>query len=278
MGIIPRSLIRTLHRFIRQILYPSTDTVLDEYRISRYQVLISVKVVVCVTFIPLFSSIALRHFVFAPVTDYLWNRQQPEIFLTSYLEKQAIKQLQSYESELYFDYMITPNRYEKPFWASYQTHTDPEMQFQDILKSRTQDKTVQLAKYYNEKSIEALTNMITDIIYFGTMAFVICLLKYEVIIFKSFVIELFYSLSDTNKSVFLLFSTNLLVGYHSARGWECLLESTFDRYGLPPNDRFVLVFIALFPVLLDTVFKYWIFRYLNKISPSTVSTYHAMIE
>ncbi|CAL5225752.1 cemAHiC_scaffold_21, partial [Coccomyxa viridis] len=35
---------------------------------------------------------------------------------------------------------------------------------------------------------------------------------------------------------------------------------------------------AAFPVFLDTIFKYWIFRYLNKISPSTVATYHNMIE
>jgi hypothetical protein len=31
-------------------------------------------------------------------------------------------------------------------------------------------------------------------------------------------------------------------------------------------------------VLLDVLFKYLIFRHLNRSSPATVATYHAMIE
>jgi hypothetical protein len=70
----------------------------------------------------------------------------------------------------------------------------------------------------------------------------------------------------------------LLVGFHSPRGWELFLEFALNRFGFPHNENFIFLFVATFPVLLDTVFKYWIFRYLNKISPSTVATYHAMIE
>jgi surface polysaccharide O-acyltransferase-like enzyme len=73
----------------------------------------------------------------------------------------------------------------------------------------------------------------------------------------------------------LLLGTDLLVGF-SPRGWELFLEFALNRFGF--NENFIFLFVATFPVLLDTVFKYWIFRYLNKISPSTVATYHAMIE
>jgi hypothetical protein len=71
---------------------------------------------------------------------------------------------------------------------------------------------------------------------------------------------------------------DLLVGFHSPRGWEICLETLLRHFGLPENEDFVLLFVAIFPVFLDTVFKYWIFRYLNKISPSTVVTYHSMLE
>jgi len=47
---------------------------------------------------------------------------------------------------------------------------------------------------------------------------------------------------------------------------------------LPENRDLIFLFIATFPVLLDTVFKYWIFRYLNQVSPSAVATYHEMNE
>ena len=103
-------------------------------------------------------------------------------------------------------------------------------------------------------------------------------MKPQVIILKSFLTESLYSLSDTTKSFLLILGMDLLVGFHSPRGWEIVLESTLRHFGLPENESFILLFVALFPVFLDTVFKYWIFRYLNKISPSTVVTYHSMLE
>ena len=42
--------------------------------------------------------------------------------------------------------------------------------------------------------------------------------------------------------------------------------------------NFIFLFIATFPVILDTIFNYWIFRYLNRISPSSVATYKNMNE
>nr|WQA10869.1 chloroplast envelope membrane protein [Streptosarcina sp. YL-2023a] len=103
-------------------------------------------------------------------------------------------------------------------------------------------------------------------------------MKPQIIILKSFLTESIYSLSDTTKSFLLILSTDLLVGFHSPRGWEFLIEFLLKHFGLPESRDFIYLFVATFPVLLDTVFKYWIFRYLNKISPSTVATYHSMIE
>ena len=103
-------------------------------------------------------------------------------------------------------------------------------------------------------------------------------MKPQLIILKSFLAESLYSLSDTIKSFLLILSTDLLVGFHSPRGWEVFLEWFFHHFGLSENTEFMSLFVATFPVFLDTVFKYWIFRSLNKISPSTVATYHNMIE
>ncbi|MBC7516641.1 MAG: proton extrusion protein PcxA, partial [Alkalinema sp. FL-bin-369] len=77
--------------------------------------------------------------------------------------------------------------------------------------------------------------------------------------------------------IIILF-TDIFVGFHSPHGWEVLLEGVAQHFGLDANRSYISLFIATFPVILDTIFKYWIFRYLNRISPSAVATYKEMNE
>lgn len=147
-----------------------------------------------------------------------------------------------------------------------------------LLQKKFQEKTIQLAAFYNQQTISAIANVFGDFVTLVTIAFLFVLMKPQIIILKSFLTESIYSLSDTTKSFLLILLTDLLVGFHSPRGWEILIEILLRHFGLPENQDFVFLFVATLPVLLDTVFKYWIFRYLNQISPSTVATYHSMIE
>jgi hypothetical protein len=71
---------------------------------------------------------------------------------------------------------------------------------------------------------------------------------------------------------------NIFVGFHSPHGWEVILEEISAHFGIAANHNAIFLFIATFPVILDTVFKYWIFRYLNQISPSAVATLKNMNE
>jgi hypothetical protein len=75
------------------------------------------------------------------------------------------------------------------------------------------------------------------------------ILKPQIII-KVILIESIYSLSDTTKSFLLLLGTDLLVGFHSPRGWELFLEFALNRFGFPHNENFIFLFVATFPVLL----------------------------
>ena len=70
----------------------------------------------------------------------------------------------------------------------------------------------------------------------------------------------------------------MFVGFHSPHGWEILLEEIAEHLGLVPERDVMFVFIATFPVILDTVCKYWIFRYLSRISPSALATFKEMNE
>ena len=95
---------------------------------------------------------------------------------------------------------------------------------------------------------------------------------------KSFFDEILYGLSDSAKAFILILFTDVFVGFHSPHGWEVIIERSLEHFGLPQNHDFINMFIATFPVMLDTVFKYWIFRYLNQVSPSAVATYRNMNE
>ena len=134
------------------------------------------------------------------------------------------------------------------------------------------------AYFYNQQSILIIINWILDL---TTLLFFLFLLIFstpQILILKTFFIESLLSLSETTKCFFLIFFLDLLVGFHSSKSWEIFLQFLIEHFGFQTHQNFIFFFISTFPVLLDTIFKYWIFRYLNKISPSTVATYQAMIE
>lgn len=291
-GLVPRSIIRTFDRFKKQIFPGGEFLVLQEFRISRYQVLVSVKCLVSLIFIPLIFNFFVKFFILLPLTNYFWNTYQNQLFLNSYQQERAFKEVRFFEEKIYFESLLEENL--KTFdnntcQSSSTTETTENIKRLDDFyaiklknfcneKSKLQKKLISLANQYNNESIESITNFFIDFLTLGTLALLFVLMKPQIIILKSFLTESIYSLSDTTKSFLLILLTDLLVGFHSPKGWEFFLEFILLHFGLPKNQEFIFLFVATFPVLLDTVFKYWIFRYLNKISPSTVATYHNMIE
>nr|YP_009492351.1 chloroplast envelope membrane protein [Stauridium tetras]AWI68965.1 chloroplast envelope membrane protein [Stauridium tetras] len=150
--------------------------------------------------------------------------------------------------------------------------------FTESIQNRLQLQTIELAKHYNEESIEAITNFFADFISLSTLFILLKTLEIQINITKSFLLEVFFGLDDSKKSLLILFLTDLLVGYHSPNIWELFFSTIFDHYGLPESQTTIFLLVATLPVLLDVLFKYLIFRHLNRASPATVATYHAMIE
>ena len=141
-----------------------------------------------------------------------------------------------------------------------------------------QEKTKELAQRYNDQSVEAITNGLGDIVSLGTLFYLLYVLEIQVNITQSFLVEVFFGLDDSQKSLLILLVTDLLVGYHSSNLWEFFFEFFFNHYGLPESQTGIFLLVATLPVLLDVLFKYFIFRHLNRSSPATVATYHAIIE
>ena len=279
-GLIPRSIIRTFERYKKQLFPGAEMLVIQEFRISRYQVIVSVQCLLTLIFVPLFVNILSKLFFITPFVEYIWNTQQNEIFLNIEQQNSALAELKFFEEKMYFEFLLEPKSNELDFRDPFNRNP---IENKTNLKSleihqKLQAKTFEIASLYNKESIEAISNLFADFFSFCSLSLVFVFMKPQLIILKSFLAESLYSLSDTTKSFLLILSTDLLVGFHSPRGWEVFLEWFFHHFGLPENTEFMSLFVATFPVFLDTVFKYWIFRSLNKISPSTVATYHNMIE
>lgn len=295
-GLIPRSIIRTFDRFRIQLLSGTEKLVIQEFRISRYQVLVSVKCLLSLIILPILINCLLKNFLVLPLTTNFWNTHQQQIFLNSDQQNRAFIELSQFEEKIYFEFLLDSFNKTPAFNNSLSSLNEASISNQaknksplktlysdkytlnKLIREDIQRKTSELAVFYNQESIIALTNLFGDVITFIIIGFLIIWMKPQIIILQSFLTESIYSLSDTTKSFLLILGTDLLVGFHSPRGWEIFLELVLQHFGFPENEDFIFLFVATFPVLLDTVFKYWIFRYLNQISPSTVATYHSMIE
>lgn len=385
IGLFPRSFSRVLDRFLKQIFIDVENLVIQEYRFYRYLFLTTLKCLLILFFVPFFVNFLAKTYVVRPLTEYFWNTKQTEIFLNSYQQKRAFRELKEFEEKTYFESLIfpksvfKPNLYLSPIslsndspssttnpWqmssnevgevkttasTSINTNTNTnilpaetfnnsavkllqvkdkeieqtpikegafintlassnslgrgnEQDGKDVkteflinsytmksslfvyqtqeadknIQQRYQEKTIELAQRYNDQSIEAITNFFADLISLFTLFYLLYVLEIQINITKSFLLEVFFGLDDSKKSLLILLITDLLVGYHSSNLWELFFEFLFHHYGLPESQTGIFLLVATLPVLLDVLFKYLIFRHLNRSSPATVATYHAMIE
>lgn len=263
IGLVPRSITRTLSGFQAELTGPSTSLVLQDFQIARYQALASLQYMLFLFFLPWGFSIFFKFWFLEPWLKNWWNTYQFQIFLNSFQQEIALKRLQEIEELIWLDKIMV--------------NSLKEIQSHD-LNIEIHQKTIQLVKAYNENSLNTLLQLLTDIIYFITLSAVFILGKQRLAILNSWIQELFYSLSDTMKAFFILLLTDLCIGFHSPHGWEIVIGSFLEHLGFAHNKHIISCFVSTFPVILDTVFKYWIFRHLNRISPSIVATYHTMNE
>jgi hypothetical protein len=316
IGFFPRSFSRVLDRFLKQVFSDVENLVIQEYRFYRYLFLTTLKCLLILFIVPFLVNFFAKTYLVRPLTEYFWNTQQTEIFLNSYQQKRAFAELKNFEEKLYFESLILPSSKtlsrqglsENEIISSVQSNSIDDLLLddnskgmtflssasktkdfnlekvrnenskRDAFEQRLQEKTIELAIRFNNQSIEAITNFFADLLSFMTLCYLLFALEIQINITKSFLLEVFFGLDDSKKSLLILLITDLLVGYHSSNLWELFFEFLFNHYGLPESQTGIFLLVATLPVLLDVLFKYLIFRHLNRSSPATVATYHAMIE
>ena len=262
VNLLPRSLLGTLNRITKELDPEAEKEVVKNFRNSKVKTVISLRFILLLILVPLLTNQLSKNFIVGPVVDYFRAKENAPVFLNINLEEEAFQELERFEQHLKFDRLIG---------------RAPSLSLEETEK-KIAEKAVELAEEYRTESGGAIKNIFADLISCIAFAAIILTNKKEIEILKSFMDDVIYGLSDSAKAFVIILFTDVFAGFLSPHGWEVILEGVSRHLGLPENRQFIFLFIATFPVILDTVFKYWIFRYLNRSPPSAVATYKNMNE
>nr|YP_010242846.1 CemA [Impatiens stenosepala]QTJ25978.1 CemA [Impatiens stenosepala] len=210
-----------------------------------------------IVFLPWWISFSVNKSLESWVTNW-WNTTESEPFLNDLQQNHIIEKFIELEELFLLEEMI-------------KEYSETRLQKLGIHK-----ETIQLMKIYNEDHMHTILHFSTNIICFIFLSGYSILGNQELVILNSWAQEFVYNLSDTIKAFSILLLTDLCIGFHSPHGWELMIGSVYKDFGFVHNDQIISGLVSTFPVILDTILKYWIFRYLNCVSPSLVVIYHSM--
>ncbi|MFZ4564852.1 MAG: proton extrusion protein PcxA [Prochlorococcaceae cyanobacterium] len=257
---LPRSLLGVFDNVRNQLDPEAEASVVAGFRRRRDSTLVSLRILLLLVLVPLLLQQVTRAYLISPLVD----RYGSDVAFLSYtkprLEEKAVEKLRIYREELEFAALIEGR----------------EQPSNEELRQQLTERAAELKSEADDESTSAIKNVLADGI--ALLGFVlVCLLgREELRVLRGFLDETVYGLSDSAKAFVIILFTDIFVGFHSPEGWTVLIEGISEHLGLPPEQKFVDLFIATFPVILATIFKYWIFRYLNRVSPSSVATLRNM--
>lgn len=259
---LPRSIGRTINRVTKELDPEGEAKVVNKFRRSRTNTTTAVRFILVLILVPLLTQQVSKHLLIGPIVDQMRSGNEAPIFLNSEMKEEALHELQSFEEELKLESLI----YNTPQLA-------PE-----AIEARVKHKAEEIAEEYHSKGDSAISNVFADLLSLVAFGLVIFTSKRQIIVLKAFIDDIVHGLSDSAKAFIIILFTDIFVGFHSPHGWEVIMEGLASHLGLPANRNLIFLFIATFPVILDAIFKFWIFQYFCRLSPSAVATYKNMNE
>nr|YP_007025904.1 chloroplast envelope membrane protein [Vaccinium macrocarpon]YP_010900602.1 chloroplast envelope membrane protein [Vaccinium oxycoccos]YP_010900686.1 chloroplast envelope membrane protein [Vaccinium microcarpum]AFK13148.1 chloroplast envelope membrane protein [Vaccinium macrocarpon]WHS19275.1 chloroplast envelope membrane protein [Vaccinium oxycoccos]WHS19359.1 chloroplast envelope membrane protein [Vaccinium microcarpum] len=214
-----------------------------------------------IVFLPWWISLSFNKCLESWVINW-WNTSQSEIFLNEIQEKNILEKFIELEELVLLDEII-------------KEYSETHLQKIGI---GIHKETIQLIKIYNEDRIHTILHFSINLICFIILSGYSILRNEELVILNSWAHEFLYNLSDTIKAFSILFLIDLCTGYHSTHGWELIIGSVYNDFGFFHNDQILSVLVSILPPILDAIFKYLIFSYLSRVSPSLVVIYNSMNE
>lgn len=258
--VLPRSLIGVVDQVRRQLDPEAEASVVAGFRRRRDSTLVSLRVLLLLILVPVLVQQSSRLFIVSPLVD----RYAPDSAFLSYpkpaLEEKAVEKLRVFQAEIEFDALLKGQ----------------PLPTREQLQQQLAERAQSLKDQADQESTEAIKNVLADLFALLGFVFVCVVCRRDLQVLRGFIDEMIYGLSDSAKAFTIILFTDIFVGFHSPEGWTVLLDGVAHHIGVPARENFIMLFIATFPVVLATIFKYWIFRYLNRVSPSSVATLRNM--
>ncbi len=262
IGLFPSSIGRTVSKIKADFAPRAEEEFIRKHRISINRTRTSVRFLITLIVVPLLTQYLSKEFLVTSIIGKVRGDSNTQIFINYDMEKEALHELHNFEQKMRFEYLLN----QAPSLSS------------EVTKEKIKDKAIEIANDFRVKSDSAISNVFADLISLISFSVVIAISKREIVIMKSFIDNIVYGLSDSAKAFLIILFTDIFVGFHSPHGWEIILEKFAEHLGVAASTNVIFLFIATFPVILDTIFKYWIFRYLSRLSPSALATLKEMDE
>lgn len=261
-GALPRSIGRTINKIKNELDNESEEELVENFRKSKRKTRQALRCILLLIIIPLLSQQISKQFFLFPLVEKYRGENKTQIFINEEMKEKAIQELRLFEETLEFESLLT---------------NAPKISPEEK-ENKVKEKANELGEEFWHESNSSISNVFADLIGIVAFAGVVATNQKGIFALKSLLNEVMYNLSDSAKAFIIILFTDVFVGFHSPHGWEILLEGLASHLGLPASRSAIFLFIATFPVILDTILKYWIFRYLNQISPSAVATLKNMNE
>jgi hypothetical protein len=289
--------------------------VVQELRVRRAQNRMAVRWLALLLLLPLFVQALTRHLVLNPVLGNYFDQNPSQVELSLEIEEEFLHKFSEYKEALEVKHLLAkavleeeqkkhkeyrnspkeeaalatalfgdlssdllkdvlsqqPGKFRSLLITSGWTEVEEELQ-----ETALQEKALELWREAQEEQLNGIKNVLAD----GTalLAFVglVYVGRYRLAAIRSFSNRAFLSLNDPTKVFMFILITDMFVGFHSAEGWEVILEGIAHHFGLPESKVMINGFIATVPVFIDACVKFWIFSYLTRYSPAASAIYERM--
>lgn len=209
--------------------------------------------------VPIATALAARIFIIEPVLAY--TLADPEAFPLSYMQEvEGAHEVHQEEVRLNMDIALG---------------RAPELD-EDEMQAHLRHKALEVLEETREHNKTGLANLCQDSL-MASLLVTIVLLDVEGRTTLIRALErLISGVSDLGKAFVIILTADTLMGYHSEEGWTALIRVLAEHWNMEPEQNNVYIFVAVVPVLLDALFKLWIFQGFVRQNPAASVTLKAM--
>jgi len=269
--IIPTSFFRVWERLRRTVTgaYLGYEReFVDELRQSRRRALATLRYVGWLIALVLITQIATKNLLFSPLVDTLSPPDDRQIQFSSAVRERAMEEYRFLRDQ--WEFQRSLNALNSSLDAEEKAQRDRELQ------EEMQTELQKILTTYNNLKWEGIKNLGADVTASLVGYLFLLSTRRQLSLVKEFLDEILYNLNDSAKAFLIIVATDTFVGFHSSDGWDALLFVIFNHFSIPENQIMTKTFIAIVPVFLDGLFKFWIFQYLRQSSPATATIFSEM--